>query len=132
MVVLNSSLLILFRVAEIKALQAKKEALISAGEGVMGLQQEGIKEEGVVKVEDIKLEVTGGVGDLGGEGSNMSGMEGELGIGGSPDSGASSESSSGKLMELKGKSDAAKIEQLQKVCTVLVYCTVLYVLWYRA
>merc|ERR1711892_140237 len=41
-------------------------------------------------------------------------MEGELGIGGSPDSGASSESSSGKLMELKGKSDAAKIEQLQK------------------
>jgi len=102
-------------VAEIKALQAKKEALISVGEGVMGMQQEGIKEEGVViKEEGIKLEVGAGVGDLGGESSNMSGMEGELGIGGSPDSGASSESSSGKMMELKGKSDAAKIEQLQK------------------
>jgi len=106
-------------VAEIKALQAKKEALISVGEGVMGMQQEGIKEEGVViKEEGIKLEVGAGVGDLGGESSNMSGMEGELGIGGSPDSGASSESSSGKMMELKGKSDAAKIEQLQKVGTV--------------
>ena len=105
--------------AEIKALQAKKEALISVGEGVMGMQQEGIKEEGVViKEEGIKLEVGAGVGDLGGESSNMSGMEGELGIGGSPDSGASSESSSGKMMELKGKSDAAKIEQLQKVGTV--------------
>merc|ERR1711936_1013747 len=32
--------------AEIKALQAKKEALISAGEGVIGLQQDGVKEEG--------------------------------------------------------------------------------------
>eukprot|EP00092_Neocalanus_flemingeri_P012793 GFUD01013785.1.p1 GENE.GFUD01013785.1~~GFUD01013785.1.p1 ORF type:complete len:986 (-),score=400.54 GFUD01013785.1:373-3291(-) len=107
------------RVAEIKALQAKKEALISAGEGVIGLTQEGIKEEGVgIKLEEgvgmIKLEVTSGVGDLGVEGSSMSGMDGELGIGGSPDSGASSESSSGKLMELKGKCDAAKIEQLQK------------------
>ena len=105
--------------AEIKALQAKKEALISAGEGVIGLPQEGVKEEGVVIKEEgnqgIKLEAAPGVGELGGESSSMSGLEGEMGIGGSPDSGASSESSSGKLMELKGKSDAAKIEQLQKV-----------------
>merc|ERR1712106_190538 len=107
------------RVAEIKALQAKKEALISAGEGVIGLAQEGIKEEGVSIKEEgnqaIKLEP--GTGELGGESSSMSGLEGELGLGGSPDSGASSESSSGKLLELKGKSDAAKIEQLQK-CTL--------------
>merc|ERR1719483_1078964 len=107
------------RVAEIKALQAKKEALISAGEGVIGLAQEGIKEEGVAIKEEgnqaIKLEP--GTGELGGESSSMSGLEGELGLGGSPDSGASSESSSGKLLELKGKSDAAKIEQLQK-CTL--------------
>merc|ERR1711936_1020369 len=34
------------RVAEIKALQAKKEALVSAGEGVIGLAQENVKEEG--------------------------------------------------------------------------------------
>ena len=91
--------------------------MISAGEGVIGLVQEGIKEEGVSIKEEgnqaIKLEP--GTGELGGESSSMSGLEGELGLGGSPDSVASSESSSGKLLELKGKSDAAKIEQLQKV-----------------
>ena len=50
---------------------------------------------------------------MGGESSSMRGLEGEMRIGGGPDSGASSE----KLMEMKGKSDAAKIEQLQK-CTI--------------
>ena len=42
-------------------------------------------------------------------------MESDLGIEGSPDSGASNESTSGKLPDMKGKSDAAKIEQMQKV-----------------
>merc|ERR1719219_687889 len=35
-------------------------------------------------------------------------------LGGSPDSGASSESSAGKMLDMKGKTDAAKVEQLQK------------------
>merc|ERR1719290_162677 len=44
------------RVAEIKALQAKKEALVSAGEGVIGLAQESVKDEGVTIKEDVKVE----------------------------------------------------------------------------
>merc|ERR1719446_1726423 len=40
------------RVAEIKALQAKKEALVSAGEGVMGLSRETVKEEGATIKEE--------------------------------------------------------------------------------
>merc|ERR1719357_1318311 len=52
------------RVAEIKALQAKKEALISAGEGVIGASQEGVKEESLTPKDEsnsqaAKIEVQG-------------------------------------------------------------------------
>jgi len=89
------------RAAEIKALQAKKEALLSAGEGGLTSTGEvpvGVKEELEEKSGDIKLEV-GDVGEEGGVGS--------------PDSGTSGEST--KLADLKGKSDTAKIEHLQKM-----------------
>ena len=101
--------------AEIKALQAKKEALVSAGEGVIGLAQDSVKEEGTTTKEEIKAEPGVSGSEIGGGEGSLGGMEGELGLGGSPDSGASSESSSGKIMDMKGKSDAAKVEQLQKV-----------------
>merc|ERR1711872_379335 len=102
------------RVAEIKALQAKKEALVSAGEGVIGLSQESVKDEGVTIKEDVKVEPGVSGSELGGGEASLGGMEGDIGLGGSPDSGASSESSSGKMLDMKGKSDAAKVEQLQK------------------
>jgi len=102
------------RVAEIKALQAKKEALVSVGEGVIGMAQESVKEEGVTIKDEVKAEPGVSASELGGGDASLGGMEGELGLGGSPDSGASSESSSGKMLDMKGKSDAAKVEQLQK------------------
>ena len=88
------------RAAEIKALQAKKEALGKGGEG----REEGEGREGE---EEVKLKVEPGAdGDGGGGGDE----------GGSPDSGTSGgESAAGKLAELKGKSDAAKMEQLQRM-----------------
>merc|ERR1712013_915189 len=93
---------------------AKKEALVSAGEGVIGLAQDSVKEEGTTTKEEIKAEPGVSGSEIGGGEGSLGGMEGELGLGGSPDSGASSESSSGKIMDMKGKSDAAKVEQLQK------------------
>jgi len=103
------------RVAEIKALQAKKEALISAGEGVIGASQEGVKEESLTPKDEsnsqaAKIEVQG----VKTEEVEKDFMESDLGIEGSPDSGASNESTGGKLPDMKGKSDAAKIEQMQK------------------
>merc|ERR1719430_1797561 len=88
------------RAAEIKALQAKKEALGKGGEG----REEGDGRE----EEEAKLKVEPGAdGDGGGGGGDEAG---------SPDSGTSGgESAAGKLAELKGKSDAAKMEQLQRM-----------------
>ena len=87
------------RAAEIKALQAKKEALGKGGEG----REEGEGRED----EDVKLKVDPGAdGDGGAAGDEA----------GSPDSGTSGgEGAAGKLAELKGKSDAAKMEQLQRM-----------------
>merc|ERR1719430_884865 len=88
------------RAAEIKALQAKKEALGKGGEG---------REDGEGRDEDSETKVkveTGADGDGGGGGD---------GDGGSPDSGTSGGEGASKLAELKGKSDAAKMEQLQRM-----------------
>jgi len=95
--------------AEIKALQAKKEALLSAVEGAGAVKEEGIKEEAKESPEaGVKLEaVIKEEEDIGGGG------EGDLsgGPGGSPDSGPGSE---GVKLDLKGKSDQVKISELQK------------------
>merc|ERR1712029_109509 len=94
--------------AEIKALQAKKEALLSAvGEG-------GVKEEGVVKEESKEsLDVSIKQEAAGDSSMSESGFDSELniGAGGSPDSGPGSE---GVKLDLKGKTDQAKIAELQK------------------
>ena len=88
------------RAAEIKALQAKKEALGKGGEG----REEGDGRE----EEEAKLKV-----EPGADGDGVGGGGDEAG---SPDSGTSGgESAAGKLAELKGKSDAAKMEQLQRM-----------------
>ena len=96
--------------AEIKALQAKKEALQSLG-GEAGGAKEEVKED--AGKEDAKPESGGGeVGAVEGSG------EGEISTAsGSPDSGATSE---GVKLDLKGKSDQAKIAELQKVSRGLV------------
>ena len=96
----------MFREAEIKALQAKKEALQNAGADG-GVMKEEAKEE--VGKEELKVEAGAG-GDVGGqEGSG----EGDVSTAsGSPDSGSASE---GVKLDLKGKSDQAKITELQKV-----------------
>merc|ERR1719192_2181709 len=88
------------RAAEIKALQAKKEALGKGGEG---------REDGEGRDEDseTKTKVETGVDGDGGGGGD--------GEGGSPDSGTSGGEGASKLAELKGKSDAAKMEQLQRM-----------------
>ena len=82
------------RAAEIKALQAKKEAL---GRGEVKEEGEG-REDG----EEAKVKLEPREGGEGGEGE-----------GGSPDSGASGERE--RLAELKGKTDSAKLEQLQRM-----------------
>ena len=99
-----------FREAEIKALQAKKEALQSVG-GDAGVIKEEVKEES--GKEDVKVEAAGEAGAGGGvEGAG----EGEISTAsGSPDSGAASEA---VKLDLKGKSDQAKIAELQKVRVV--------------
>ena len=96
--------------AEIKALQAKKEALQSLG-GEVGGAKEEVKED--AGKEDAKPESGGGeAGAVEGSG------EGEISTAsGSPDSGATSE---GVKLDLKGKSDQAKIAELQKVSRSLV------------
>ena len=100
--------------AEIKALQAKKEALLSAvGEGSANVKEE-IKEETKDSVETgVKLEAAPAAG---GEGAGEAGAggDGEVSAGAvdSPDSGPSSE---GAKLDLKGKTDQAKIAELQKV-----------------
>ena len=100
--------------AEIKALQAKKEALLSAvGEGSTSVKEE-IKEETKDSVETgVKLEAAPAAG---GEGAGEAGVggDGEVSAGAvdSPDSGPSSE---GAKLDLKGKTDQAKIAELQKV-----------------
>jgi len=96
--------------AEIKALQAKKEALLSAvGEGGAGVKEEGgIKEESKESLDvSIKQEAAGD------SSMSESGFDSELnmGAGGSPDSGPGSE---GVKLDLKGKTDQAKIAELQK------------------
>ena len=97
--------LVLSREAEIKALQAKKEALQSAG-GDSGLVKEEVKEE--PGKEEVKQEPGAG-GDVALEGV----AEAEISTAsGSPDSGLVSE---GVKLDLKGKSDQAKIAELQKV-----------------
>ena len=98
-----------FREAEIKALQAKKEALQSVG-GDAGVIKEEVKEES--GKEDVKVEAAGEAGAGGGvEGAG----EGEISTAsGSPDSGASE----AVKLDLKGKSDQAKIAELQKVRVV--------------
>jgi len=77
--------------------------------------QEGAKEEALTPKDEnssqaAKIEVQG----VKTEEVEKDFMESDLGIEGSPDSGASNESTSGKLPDMKGKSDAAKIEQMQK------------------
>ena len=107
--------------AEIKALQAKKEALMSAVEGAGAVKEEGIKEEGKKSPDaGVKLEPgTPGAGDQvievgGGADPDLSG--------GSPDSGPSSE---GAKLDLKGKSDKVKIAELQKGSCSCKRCTLL-------
>ena len=97
----------LSREAEIKALQAKKEALQSAG-GDSGLGKVEVKEES--GKDEVKAEAAPG-GDVGAGG--LEGAQGEISTAsGSPDSGLVSE---GVKLDLKGKSDQAKILELQKV-----------------
>ena len=79
--------------------------------GASDVKLEAVKEEGSLKAEGegVKTEVGGGDVEAGaGE------QEGE----GSPDSGASGDGTA--RLDLKGKTDAAKIEQLQKVISGLV------------
>ena len=98
------------REAEIKALQAKKEALQSAG-GDSGLVKDEAKEE--AGKEEVKVDAGAG-GEAAAGGGGLEGVgEAEISTAsGSPDSGLVSE---GVKLDLKGKSDQAKIIELQKV-----------------
>ena len=102
------------REAEIKALQAKKEALQSAG-GDSGLVKDEAKEE--AGKEEVKVDAGAG-GEAAAGGGGLEGVgEAEISTAsGSPDSGLVSE---GVKLDLKGKSDQAKIIELQKVCISL-------------
>ena len=111
--------------AEIKALQAKKEALLSAVEGANAVKVENIKEE--VKEPGgeagVKLEAAppctgegeGGAGAGAGEAGDL-----VTGPGSSPDGGATGQEGEGVKLDLKGKTDQAKIAELQKVNIILI------------
>jgi len=96
--------------AEIKALQAKKEALMSAVEGA-GIKEEGIKEESKDGILDSGVKTEPGTPGAGDQVLEVGGGADPDLSGGSPDSGPGSE---GAKLDLKGKSDQVKIVELQK------------------
>ena len=100
------------KAAEIRALKAKKEGdmLRDLEEGASGTRADLLE---IKKEEDIKKE--------GEEGEDSkAGVLTADAEGGSPDSGGTAEAAAAtaaRMAELKGKSDTAKIEQLQKQLT---------------
>merc|ERR1712029_1083153 len=93
---------------------AKKEALLSAVEGANAVKVENIKEE--VKEPGgeagVKLEAATpctGEGEGGGGAGDL-----VTGPGSSPDGGATGQEGEGVKLDLKGKTDQAKIAELQK------------------
>ena len=97
--------------AEIKALQAKKEALMSAVEGAGAIKEEGIKEESKEGILDSGVKTEPGTPGAGDQVLEVGGGADPDLSGGSPDSGPGSE---GAKLDLKGKSDQVKIAELQK------------------
>ena len=97
--------------AEIKALQAKKEALMSAVEGAGAIKEEGIKEESKEGILESGVKTEPGTPGAGDQVLEVGGGADPDLSGGSPDSGPGSE---GAKLDLKGKSDQVKIAELQK------------------